>query len=56
MLNNYITNQGISKTIIHDRNNDTVNLIKWDANYDGNTANLHVNNNTDGNLDINIGV
>jgi hypothetical protein len=48
MLNNYITNQGISKTIIHDRNNDTVNLIKWDANYDGNTANLHVNNNTDG--------
>jgi hypothetical protein len=51
MLNNYITNQGITKTIIHDRNNDTnntVNLVNWDMNYDGNTANLHVNNNTDG--------
>jgi hypothetical protein len=51
MLNNYITNQGITKTIIHDRNNDTnntVNLVNWDMNYDGDTANIHIKNNTDG--------
>ena len=50
MLNNYITNQGITKTIIHDNNNmnDKVNLVNWDMNYDGNMANIHVKNNMNG--------
>ena len=48
MLNTYIKNQGITKTIIHDNNRNHVNQINWDADYDGNIANISVNTNTNG--------
>ena len=48
MLNTYIKNQGITKTIIHDNNHNHVNQVKWDADYDGDIANLSVDTNTDG--------
>ena len=48
MLNTYIKNRGTTKTIVHDNNNNHVNLINWDADYDGDIANISVNTNTDG--------
>lgn len=48
MLNTYIKNQGITKTIIHDNNRNHVNQINWDVDYDGDIANLSINTNTDG--------
>jgi hypothetical protein len=47
MLDTYIKNRGSTKTIIHDNNKNKVNEIKWDADYDGNEANisLDLNNN-----------
>lgn len=48
MLNTYIKNQGTTQTIIHDNNHNHFNQINWDANYDGNTANISFNSNTDG--------
>jgi len=48
MLNTYIKNRGITKTIIHDNNHNHVNQINWDADYDGDIANISFNTNTDG--------
>jgi hypothetical protein len=48
MLNTYIKNQGITKTIMHNNNNNQVSQINWDADYDGNLANISVNTNTNG--------
>ena len=48
MLNTYIKNQGITKTIIHDNNHNYVNQVKWNADYNGDIANLSVDTNTDG--------
>jgi hypothetical protein len=48
MLNTYIKNQGITKTIIHDNNHNHINQVKWDADYNGDIANLSVDTNTDG--------
>ena len=48
MLNTYIKNQGTTQTIIHDNNHNHFNEIKWDADYDGNIANISFNSNTDG--------
>ena len=48
MLNTYIKNQGITKTIIHDNNHNHINQVKWDADYDGDIANLSIDTNTDG--------
>ena len=47
MLDTYIKNRGSTKTIIHDNNKNNVNVIKWDADYDGKEANisLDLNNN-----------
>ena len=47
MLDTYIKNRGSAKTIIHDNNRNNVNVINWDADYDGNEANisLDLNNN-----------
>ena len=39
MLDTYIKNRGSTKTIIHDNNRNNVNVIKWDADYDGTEAN-----------------
>jgi hypothetical protein len=51
MLNTYIKKQGITQTIVHDNDNNHFNEVKWDADYDGNTANISVNSNTDGKRD-----
>ena len=48
MLNTYIKNRGTTKTIIHDNNHNHINQINWDADYDGDIANLSINTNTDG--------
>ena len=48
MLNTYIKNRGISQTIIHDNNKNHFNQVNWDADYDGDVANISVNSNTDG--------
>jgi len=48
MLNTYIKNRGIIKTIFHDNNHNHVNQINWDADYDGDVANISVDSNTDG--------
>jgi hypothetical protein len=48
MLNTFIKNKGISKTIIHNNNKNYYNEIDWDADYDGEIANLSVNMNENG--------
>ena len=48
MLNTYIKNRGIIKTIFHDNNHNHVNQINWYADYDGDVANISVDSNTDG--------
>ena len=48
MLNTYIKNRGTIKTIIHDNNENHVNLTNWDVDYDGDMANISVDSNTDG--------
>ena len=48
MLNTYIKNRGTTKTFIHDNNHNHINQISWDADYDGDIANLSINTNTDG--------
>jgi hypothetical protein len=49
-----IINQGTSKTLIRD-NNDNQTHIKssnWNMDYNGDVANIHINNNNDGKMDI----
>lgn len=48
MPNTYIQNRGQTQTIFHNNRRSRVNEIKWDANYDGETANISVSSNTDG--------
>jgi hypothetical protein len=54
MLNTYIKNRGITKTIIHDNNDNNnynkISSIDWDLDYDGDVANISLNTNTDGNV------
>ena len=40
MLDTYIKNRGTTKTIIHNNNHNTINETNWDADYDGNVANV----------------
>jgi len=40
MLDTYIKNRGMTKTIIHSNNRNTINETNWDADYDGNVANV----------------
>ena len=49
MLNNYIKNRGATKTIIHNNNHNIVNEINWDADYDGEIANISIDTNDNGN-------
>lgn len=51
MLDTYIKKQGVTQTMVHHNNNNHFNQIKWDADYDGNTANISVNSNIDGKRD-----
>jgi len=39
----YIKNRGMTKTIIHNNNHNTVNQTNWDADYDGSVANVSLN-------------
>ena len=48
MLGTYIKNRGMTKTIIHANNKNKTNEIKWDADYDGNLANVSINSNKNG--------
>lgn len=48
MLNTYVKNRGITKTIIHNNNSNHYNEVNWDADYDGNIANVSLVTNTDG--------
>jgi hypothetical protein len=48
MLNTYIKNRGYTKTIIHDHNKNKVNELNWDADYDGDNANIMLTSTTDG--------
>jgi hypothetical protein len=40
MLDTYIKNRGMTKTIIHNNNRNTINETNWDADYDGDVANV----------------
>jgi hypothetical protein len=48
MLNTYIKNRGYTKTIIHDHNKNKVNELNWDADYDGDNANIILTSTTNG--------
>lgn len=48
MLNTFIKNKGYTKTIIHNNNKNNVNELKWDADYDGNHANILLTSTNDG--------
>lgn len=48
MLDTYIKNRGATKTIIHNNNRNAVNEINWDADYDGNVANIAFDINDNG--------
>ena len=57
MLNTYIKNRGSTKTIIHNNNHNAVNQLEWDADYDGNVANISVdliNNGNVGHYDVKL--
>ena len=43
-----INNIGTSKIIVHKNNHNYVNETKWDANYDGNIANIVIDSNNNG--------
>jgi len=47
MLDTFIKTKGISKTIVHNNNKNYYDEVNWDADYDGDKANisLHVNDN-----------
>jgi hypothetical protein len=50
MLNTFIKNRGATKTIIHNNNKNKVNEIKWDADYDGDVANISLDLTNNGNV------
>jgi hypothetical protein len=49
MLNTYIKNRGITQTLVHNNNDNNFNQIDWDADYDGNIANISISSDTNGN-------
>jgi hypothetical protein len=48
MLNTYIKNRGMTKTIILDNNHNHINQINWDADYDGDIANISIDSDSNG--------
>lgn len=50
MLNTYIKNQGLSQTVIYKNNKKQkeFNEVNWNADYDGNQANISVTSNSNG--------
>ena len=48
MFNTFIENKGITKTIIHNNNQNSIEELGWDANYDGKNANIVIDSNANG--------
>jgi hypothetical protein len=48
MLNTYIKNTGLTKTIIGNNCGNQMEEVKWDANYDGNKAKINLKTNLNG--------
>jgi hypothetical protein len=48
MLNTFIKNQGITKTIFHNNNKNYISEINWDADYDGEIAKISLDINDNG--------
>ena len=48
MLDTFIKNRGTTKTILHNNNQNDVSQINWDADYDGDIANVSLDFNTNG--------
>jgi hypothetical protein len=48
MLNTFIKNRGTTKTIVHNNNRNYISEINWDADYDGNKANISVDSISNG--------
>lgn len=48
MLDTFIKNRGTTKTILHDNNHNAISQINWDADYDGDIANVSLDFNTNG--------
>ena len=48
MLNTYIKNRGITQSIVYNNNRGRINETNWNADYDGNVANIDINTNTNG--------
>lgn len=57
MLDTYIKNRGSTKTIIHNNNQNNIKEINWDADYDGQNANISLDltdNGKSGHYDIKL--
>jgi hypothetical protein len=52
MLNTYVKNRGFTQTLVHNNNSNNFNETNWDADYDGELANINVSSNTNGNKEI----
>jgi len=52
MLNTYIKNRGITKTIIQNGNKNEVSETNWNVDYDGNTADISVDTESNGDHQI----
>jgi hypothetical protein len=52
MLNTYVKNRGLTQTIIHDNNRNSYNEINWDADYNGELANISLISNNNGNKEF----
>ena len=48
MLNTYIKNRGITKTIIQNGKKNQVSESKWDVDYDGDVANISIDTEANG--------
>jgi len=48
MLNNYIKNRGTTQMLLQNNNQKTFNEINWDADYDGNVANISLDSMSNG--------
>jgi len=55
MLNTFIKTKGVTKTLIHNNNKNYINELNWDADYDGEKANISLDideNGTKGHLNM----
>lgn len=55
MLNTFIKTKGITKTLIHNNNKNYINELNWDADYDGEKANISLDideNGTKGHINM----